>query len=62
MTFSSGLSQTHILRTELYSNVENDDFHDFTVNEKLKFLLNDPSIVKQTAQFVASAYDNRDVD
>ena len=51
-----------LLRTELYSNIENEDFPDFTENEKLKFLLNDPSIVKQTAQFVASAYDNRDVD
>ena len=30
--------------------------------EKLKFLLNNPSIVKQTAQFIVNAYNNRVID
>ena len=51
-----------ILRTNLLSNVAVEEFTNLNENEKLKFLLNDPSIVKQSAQFIVNAFDNRDVD
>ena len=36
-----------------------DDFFLLTINEKLKFVLNDPCNVKLTAQFILNAYNIR---
>ena len=49
-------------RNDLFSNIENEEFQNFNAIEKLKFLLNHPSIVKQTAQFIVNAYNNRVID
>ena len=51
-----------LLRNNLLSNVSLEEFTNLNEYEKLKFLLNDPSIVKQSAQFIVNAFDNRAVD
>ena len=49
-------------RNNLFSNIVNENFQNLNSIEKLKFLLNNPSIVKQTAQFIVNAYNNRVID
>ena len=51
-----------LLRNNLFSNILIEQFQNLSENEKLKFLLNHPNIVKQTAQFIVNAFDNRAVD
>ena len=51
-----------LLRNDLLTNLSLEDFTNLNENEKLKFLLNDPTIVKQTAQFIVNAFDNREAD
>ena len=51
-----------LLRSTLLEKIYDPNFEMLNVTEKLKFLLNNPSIVKQTAQFVIDAYDNRSTD
>ena len=47
-----------LLRNQLLSGIQNPQYFDLIDIEKLKFLLNHPDIVKQTAQFVVSSFDN----
>ena len=51
-----------LLRRKLLEQICDENFEMLNVTEKLKFLLNNPSIVKQTAQFIIDAYDNRSID
>ena len=47
-----------ILREKLLSHT-NESFQYLNPTEKLKYLLNNSEIVKQTSQFVIDAFDNR---
>ena len=55
-------SRHNILRLQLFSKVEDDSFRDLNDLNKFKFLVNNPDIAKQTAQYVIDAYDNRNTD
>ena len=46
-------------RDQLFSQIDNESFPQFSGSEKLKFLLNNSDIVKQTSQFIIDAFDNR---
>jgi hypothetical protein len=46
-------------RAKLFSKINRDDFQNFSDQEKIAFLLNDPEIVKLTAQFIIDSFDNR---
>ena len=51
-----------LLRNQLYSKIPNYQFSNLVDTDKLKFLLNHPDIVKQTAQFIVNGFNNRVVD
>ena len=51
-----------LLRAELYSEIKNLNFYDLSDIEKLKFLLNNPDIVKPTAKFISKAFNNRCIE
>ena len=55
-------SRHSMLRVQLFSKVEDDSFSDLNDLDKFKFLVNNPEIAKQTAQYVIDAYDNRTTD
>ena len=51
-----------ILRQKLYENLEDkEQFIALNNNEKLKILLNEPNLVKKTAQFLVNALDKRSI-
>ena len=53
----------HVLfRNQLFACINNDDFLNYQDLEKLKFLLNNPDIVKSTAKFIVNAFNNRTAD
>ena len=46
-------------RTNLFSKIKNEDFKNLTNIDKLRFLLNNPEIVKSTAQVIIDSFDSR---
>ena len=53
-------AQTHnFLRDQLIGQINNEGFSLLNDSEKLKFLMNNSDIVKQTSQFIINAFDNR---
>ena len=48
------------LRQTLFNQIiDINSFNAYNASEKLKFLVNDPTIVKQTAKFIVDAFDYR---
>ena len=56
--FTLEWSKNSILR-EMLLRYTNASFQTLNSTEKLKYLLNDSEIVKQTSQFIIDAFDNR---
>ena len=48
-----------LIRANFLSKISAEDFETLSDVEKIKFILNDPSIVKQSAQYIIAAFDNR---
>ena len=49
-------------RAKLFLEIKSEGFSNLLGKEKMKFLLNDPEMVKSTAQFIIEAFDNRTSD
>ena len=48
-----------LIRANFLSKLCTENFETFSDIEKIQLILNDPSIVKQTAQYIIDAFDNR---
>ena len=56
--FTLECPRNQILREKLLS-FTNESFHSLDSTDKLRYLLNNSEIVKQTSQFIIDAFDNR---